>query len=254
MLRFAAEEALPLPTSRLFALWGSYTLLNSDPLEGRAAPQVVKLNLRRPELPPADENIDSVDAWPLDSVFKNLLGLLVDRRLSAELTRRFASATALRDWINSTREVADTLPFGGPSLREHMRAVAERVERVQGWPSRFLRTPPRGKVGDEAFRQDAILWVLESLRRAVNESEQKAHGGNAPFQLSSAGFFDTLRRDAAVETREAFEDDRIRERLEAFQANLREGSAADLMFEVLNDALRHGPYLPDGSLRPDRRT
>jgi hypothetical protein len=239
---------------RLFPLWGSYTLLNSDAVEGRAAPQVVKLYLRRPELPPSEENIESVEGWPLEMVFKNLLALVIDRRLHlVEAPRRVASAAVLREWINRTRSLADTLPFGGPALRDHLRAVAERVERLQGWPSRFLRTPPRGKVGDEAFRQNAILWALEELRRAVNDSEQAAHGGNASFQIRSAGFFDGLWRDLFPETQAGFEEDRVRKRLDGFRANLAAGSELDLMFEVLHDALTHGPFFPDGTLRPGQR-
>jgi hypothetical protein len=206
------------------------------------------------DLGPTSENIESVETWPLDIVFKNLMSLVIDRRLNTERTpRRFASASALREWINLTRSLGDSLPFGGPSLRDHMRAVAERLERIQGWPSRFLKVPPRDKVGDEAFRQNAILWALEELRRTVNDSEQAVHGGAAPFQLRTSHFFEMLWRDLAPETQAKFEEDRVRKRLDEFRASLAPNIALELMFEVLHEALTHGPLRADGSRRPGLR-
>jgi hypothetical protein len=239
------------PSGSRFA-WAPYVLYPTEIENGRLQPEIVKVALV------GSDEIQILEVWPVDVIVKSLVVMASQLRISetaggAQARRSELTFGEIEQWIQQTKAVAARMPFGG-GVREQMVAAAMRIEALQAWPQRFFASPPRSPREQTLLRQSCLLWALDTLRRAIDESEAewaKTRGASAHLNIPGAGYWAALFRPVADLLPEKFCDEgNINERVRRLQQRVKVGAAGALMAEILSEATRHGPFTHDGQPRP----
>ena len=185
-----------------------------------------------------------IERWPVAVILKNLAFfaanfLWLKNFKESERGRSTATMTEIGQWIALTRAMAASFPYGG-TVGQEMRALADRVERLQSTPTRYSNSPPRGRSEELQYRFNLTLWAMNEVRKAARLSPimfwQEQVGALAAAALPA----DRL---------DVFDYKAIEKRIKRFAQKLKPGSQPELMATALLDATIHGPMLADGARR-----
>ncbi len=185
--------------------------------------------------------------WPIEAVAKNWAATTATfwKQLEESKRRRRGGPldTRLSDWISLTRSLATDFDHG-PSYRDAMVALADAVEAelVQG-QDRHLDRVDQSRRGVQETQFNAMLWAAAELGNAATAAQLPWNG---------ADWHRALFRDER-----AYGDDQERAlaaRVRPFDKKVQPEQREPLVAEVLEAILSHGPFLPDGSLRPIPRS
>jgi len=185
--------------------------------------------------------------WPIEAVAKNWAATTATfwKQLEESKRRRRGGPldTRLSDWIALTRSLATDFDHG-PSYRDAMVALADAVEAelVQG-QDRHLDRVDQSRRGVQETQFNAMLWAAAELGNAATAAQLPWNG---------ADWHRALFRDERE-----YGDDQERAlaaRVRRFDKKVQLEQREPLVAEVLEAILSHGPFLPDGSLRPIPRS
>ena len=186
--------------------------------------------------------LDTGTTWPIETVAKNWAATTATFWKQLEDSRRRRRGRPdkrLSDWISLTRSLATDFDHG-PSYRDVMIALADAVEaELVQWQDRQLDRVDHSRRGIQETQFNTMLWAAAELAKAATAAHLPWNGADWHRAL----FRDE--RDYGDEQERA-----LAARVRRFDKKVKPEQREQVVAEVLEAILRHGPFLPDGSFRP----